>query len=130
MLSRGSPDSSCIVNRYACAATRAASGVSGMILPTSSAVENDERRFCVRYSAPGRFSLPLLCFGHSAFLCLSVTYHCVPPIVFYLLRCWIHSFSSARFPRGVDASCAGVGHTGIDKGIANKAHYLGAPRVR
>jgi hypothetical protein len=63
MLSCGSPGSGCILNRHACAATRAASSVSGMILPTSSTVENDEQRFCVRYSAPGRFTLHLLCFG-------------------------------------------------------------------
>jgi hypothetical protein len=63
MLSHGSLGSGCVVNWYACAATRAASGVSGMILPAPSTVKNDEMRFCVWYSIPGRSTLPLLCFG-------------------------------------------------------------------
>jgi hypothetical protein len=41
MLSHGSPGSGCMVNRYACAATRAASSVSGMILHVLSIVKND-----------------------------------------------------------------------------------------
>jgi hypothetical protein len=60
MLSCGSRGSGCVVNMYACAATRAA---SGMILPISSTDKNDELRFCVRFSLFGRYAFPLLCFG-------------------------------------------------------------------
>jgi hypothetical protein len=82
MLSHGSPSSGCVVNKYACAATRAASGVSGMILPTSSTVRNDELRFCMRYTFPGRSTLPLLCFGSWCLSSLDYgislhSYHCV-----------------------------------------------------
>jgi hypothetical protein len=52
-----------VVNRYACAATRAASGISGMMFPTSSTDKHDESKFCVRFSLCGRSAFPLLCFG-------------------------------------------------------------------
>jgi hypothetical protein len=69
MLSRGSPGSGCMVNRYACIATRASSSISGMILPISSIVKNDELKFCVRFSLSGRSIFLLLCFGSR---CLSL----------------------------------------------------------
>jgi hypothetical protein len=63
MLSRGSPGSGCMVNRYACITTRAASSVSGMILRVLSIVKNDELKICVRFSLSGRSVFLLLCFG-------------------------------------------------------------------
>jgi hypothetical protein len=58
MLSRGSSGSSCVVNRYDCAATKAASGVSCIIFSSSSAAKNE-----LRLSFPDHPVLLLLCFG-------------------------------------------------------------------
>jgi hypothetical protein len=75
MLSCGSPGSGCVVNRYACAATRAVSGVIGMILPVSSTVRNDELRFCVPLYFLGCSALLLLCFGLCCLSSLDVSLH-------------------------------------------------------
>jgi hypothetical protein len=49
MCSLGSPGVGCVVYRYVCAATSAASGVFGMILPRSSTDKKDESRFLERF---------------------------------------------------------------------------------
>jgi hypothetical protein len=49
MCSLGSPGVGCMVYRYACAATSAALGVFGIILPRSSTDKKDESRFLERF---------------------------------------------------------------------------------
>jgi hypothetical protein len=49
MCSLGSPGFGCVVYRYACAATSAASGAFGMMLPFSSTDKKDESRFLERF---------------------------------------------------------------------------------
>jgi hypothetical protein len=61
MCSRGSPGSSCVVNRYACAATRAASGISCM--KSSSSYDNGVLMLFARSSFLGHVVFLLLCFG-------------------------------------------------------------------
>jgi hypothetical protein len=61
MCSRGSPSFGYVVNRYACAATRAASGVSCMKYSSSS--DNNVLMLFVRSYFLGRSILLLLCFG-------------------------------------------------------------------
>jgi hypothetical protein len=57
----GSPGSGCVVNRYACAATRAASGVSCM--KSSSSSDNGVLMLLARSFFLGYAVLLLLCFG-------------------------------------------------------------------
>jgi hypothetical protein len=56
--SLGSPRLGCVMYRYVCAATSAASSVFGMILPCSSTDRKDESRFLerLRLSECSRFS--------------------------------------------------------------------------
>jgi hypothetical protein len=61
MCSRGSPGSSCVVNRYACAATRAASSVSCM--KSSSSSDKNVLLLFAQSSFLGRSVLLLMCFG-------------------------------------------------------------------
>jgi hypothetical protein len=61
MCSHRSLGSGCVVNRYACAATRAASGVSCM--KSSSYSDNNVLMLLVRSSFLGRSVLLLPCFG-------------------------------------------------------------------
>jgi hypothetical protein len=67
MCSRGSPGSGCVVNRYACAATKAASGVSCTKFSSSS--DNGALMLLVRSSSHPRAAFLLLCFGSQ---CLSL----------------------------------------------------------
>jgi hypothetical protein len=76
MCSLGSPGFGCVVYRYVCAATSAASGVFGIMLPCSSTDRKDESRFLERFllSELSRFSthepclLCLLLFVYDALL--------------------------------------------------------------
>jgi hypothetical protein len=61
MCSCGSLGFGCVVNRYACATTRAASGVSCM--KSSSSSDNGLLTFFARSSFLGHYVLLLLCFG-------------------------------------------------------------------
>jgi hypothetical protein len=61
MCSHGSPVSGCVVNRYACAATRAASGVSCM--KSSSSSDNGASMLFAWSCFLSHFVLLLLCFG-------------------------------------------------------------------
>jgi hypothetical protein len=67
MCSRGSLGSGCVVNRYACAATKAASGVS--CIKFSSLSDNDALILLARFSSLLRAVFLLLCFGSR---CLSL----------------------------------------------------------
>jgi hypothetical protein len=61
MCSRGSSGSRCVVNRYACAATRAASSISCMKFSSSSG--SGALILLAQFSTLGRAVFLLLCFG-------------------------------------------------------------------
>jgi hypothetical protein len=102
MCSLGSPGFGCVVYKYVCAATSAASGVFGMMLPCSSTDRKDESTFLERFrlSECSRFStceprlLCLLLFVSDAFLrasCIAALAVIAKSLLFVIL---LFSFAS------------------------------------
>jgi hypothetical protein len=96
MCSLGSPGFGCVVNIYACAATSAASGVFGMMLPCSSTDKKDESRFlegfliseCSRFSTREPCLLCLLLFVCDALLralCIALLAALTDSLLFLIL---------------------------------------------